>query len=143
VAYTTEQQERRLQRHRYDTIAEGIGLDRITQNFAIGLNLNILDDAVKVTDQEAVDMAHWLLRNEGLFCGSSSAMNVSAAIQYASTMPPDSCVVTIICDSGQRHLSRFWNRDFIIQWGLYWPGDDMSAWHDRLNRTLGKRRDKL
>ena len=132
VAYTDEQQERRLHRHRYDTIAEGIGLDRITQNFSVGLNLGVIDDALRITDQEAVDMAHWLLREEGLFVGSSSAMNVSAALQYADLMPPGSCVVTVICDGGQRHLSRFWNRQFIIKWGLLWPCDDLVAWNERL-----------
>ena len=132
VAYTTEQQERRLHRNRYDTIAEGIGLDRITQNFAVGLDAGVIDDAIKVTDQEALDVAHWLLREEGIFVGSSSAMNISAAFQYALSMPPASCIVTVLCDSGQRHLSRFWNKNFILNWGLLWPEDDMATWNDRL-----------
>jgi len=39
-------------------------------------------------------------------------------------MPEGSNVVTIVCDGGQRHTSRFWNRDFIDgEWGLKWPGD--------------------
>jgi hypothetical protein len=33
-------------------------------------------------------------------------------------------VVTIICDTGQRHVTRFWNRDFILSWGLQWPRDN-------------------
>jgi len=132
VAYTSEQEERRLHRHRYDTIAEGIGLDRITQNLALGLDLGVIDDAVKVSDQEAVDIAHWLLKEEGIFVGSSSAMNISAAVRYADLMPSGSFVVTVICDGGQRHLSRFWNKDFIQRWGLKWPGDDMVAWNERL-----------
>jgi len=132
VAYTSEQQERRLHRHRYDTIVEGIGLDRITKNIALGLDLGIIDDAVKVTDQEAVDIAHWILKEEGLFVGSSSAMNISAAIGYAALMPSGSSIVTIICDGGQRHLSRFYNRDFILRSGLKWPGDDIIAWIGRL-----------
>ena len=46
---------------RYDTIAEGIGNDHVTGNFAKA----VLDDAFRVSDQEAVYMAHYLLRNEG------------------------------------------------------------------------------
>lgn len=46
---------------RYDTIAEGIGNDHVTGNFARA----VLDDAFKITDQEAVYMAHYLLRHEG------------------------------------------------------------------------------
>lgn len=46
---------------RYDTIAEGIGNDHVTGNFGKA----ILDDAFRVSDQEAVYMAHYLLKNEG------------------------------------------------------------------------------
>ena len=78
-----------------------------------------------MSDQEAVDMAHWLLREEGLFVGSSSAMNVVGAFRVAASLPSNSNTVTIICDGGQRHVSRFWNRDFVVgDWGLKWPQDD-------------------
>jgi len=123
VAYASQQSERALRRHRYDTLAEGIGLDRVTANFAMGCDAAVIDDAIRVSDQEAVDMAHWLLREEGLFVGSSSAMNVVGAFRVAASLPPDSNTVTIICDGGQRHASRFWNRDFVVDWGLQWPED--------------------
>lgn len=45
---------------------------------------------------------------EGLFVGASSAVNCVAAAQYAQSLEPGSRVVTILCDSGTRHLSRFW-----------------------------------
>lgn len=123
VAYVSEQSERVLKRHRYDTLAEGIGLDRVTQNLTLGLGC--ISDAVRVQDQEAVDMAHWLLRNEGLFVGSSSAMNIVGAVRVASGLQPGKRVVTVACDNGERHLSRFWNRDFIVgERGLIWPGRD-------------------
>lgn len=74
VAFTDEMKERCLKRHRYDTIAEGVGLDRITNNFAMGVGDQIkgyeqkgnsskpkkmVDDAVRVSNQEMVDVAHW------------------------------------------------------------------------------------
>ena len=121
VAYAPQQQERALKRHRYDTLAEGIGLDRLTHNFLLGVDC--IDDAIRVSDQEAVDMAHWLLRNEGLWVGSSSAMNVAGAVRVASSLSTGSTVVTVICDAGSRHVTRFWNADFIREWGLKWPGD--------------------
>lgn len=68
-----------------------------------------------------------LLREEGLFVGSSSAMNIVGAIRTAIDLPPGSNVVTVICDSGQRYLTRFWNRDFIVNWGLEWPQDVRSV----------------
>ncbi|EED86652.1 hypothetical protein THAPSDRAFT_38294, partial [Thalassiosira pseudonana CCMP1335] len=108
VAYAPQQSEQRLRRHRYDTIAEGIGLDRVTGNFGLGCESIIIDDALSITDQQAVYMAHYLLRHEGLFVGSSSAMNIAGALIVASTMPPGSNVVTVVCDGGQRHTARFW-----------------------------------
>ena len=122
VAYAVEQRERYIRKHRYDTLAEGIGLDRITRNFSSGLDY--IDQAIRVTDQEAVDMAHWILRTEGLWIGSSSAMNLVGAIRTALSLPEGSCVVTIICDGGQRHATRFWDPKFIQEWGLQWPGTD-------------------
>ena len=122
VAFTPQQAERSLRRHRYDTIAEGIGLDRLTHNISCGLDY--IDEAIRVTDQEALDMAHWLLQREGLWVGSSSSMNVVGAIRTALTLPPGSCVVTVICDAGSRHVTRFWNRDFCEKWGLNWPQEE-------------------
>ena len=99
---------------------------------------DIIDDAIQISDQDAVDVAHWLLKEEGLFVGSSSAMNVVGAIRAALSSElndeceRDKCVVTVICDGGQRHLTRFWNREFITNWKLQWPGDDEVSWKNRL-----------
>jgi cysteine synthase A len=120
VAYTEQQSERTMKKHRYDTIAEGIGLDRVTQNFSEGEDC--IDAAVRVTDQDAVDMAHYVLRTEGLWIGSSSAMNLVGAVHVAKRLPAASNVVTVICDGGQRHVTRFWNPSFIRDRGLIWPG---------------------
>jgi cysteine synthase A len=62
------------------SITEGIGIMRLTHNFKLAR----VDDAVQVTDGSVVQMAHWLLRNEGLFVGSSSA-DVWAAAVWRST----------------------------------------------------------
>jgi cysteine synthase A len=121
VAYASQQREREIKRHRYDTLAEGIGLDRVTHNFSLGLDC--IDAAVRVTDQEAVDMAHWLLHTEGLWVGSSTAMNIVGAVRTALELKEGSKVVTIVCDNGNRHLTRFWNQSFCVEWGLLWPGD--------------------
>jgi cysteine synthase len=117
-----------------DTLAEGIGLDRITHNFALGLDS--IDKAIRVTDQEAVDMAHWLLSTEGLWVGSSSAMNVVGAIRTAHDLPEQSTIVTVICDGGQRHATRFWNPVFIREWGLKWPGGSEPDEKERLPECL-------
>jgi len=63
-------------------VPTGVGLDRVTDNFRLAL----VDDAVCVSDQEALDTAHWLLQNEGLFVGSSSALNIAAAARTAKSL---------------------------------------------------------
>lgn len=142
MCYAPQQAERTIKRHRYDSIVEGVGLDRLTANFELAR----IDDAVRITDQEIVDTAHWLLRHEGLFVGSSSALNVAAACRLAVSLSASATkdtlsggrlrmassrpvIVTVICDSGQRHVSRLWNPDFVRNscYGLHWPGDTSDA----------------
>jgi cysteine synthase A len=53
-------------------------------------------------------MARWLVEKEGLFVGSSSAVNCVAAAKLARQLGKGHRIVTIICDSGTRHLSKFW-----------------------------------
>lgn len=116
VLYAPEQAERRLRRNRYDTITEGIGLDRLTANFARGLGA--YTHAFRGTDREAVEMAHYLLRNDGLFVGSSSAMNCVGAVRMARELGPGHVIVTCLCDSGQRSLSKTFNPEFLAAKGL-------------------------
>jgi cysteine synthase A len=121
VCFATEQTERKMRKHRYDSIAEGIGLDRITQNFEKA----VIDSSVRVDDQEALDMAHWMLKNEGLFVGSSSAVNLVALCRIATQFKPGSTLVTIVCDNGRTHLSRFWNEHYVKNvFNLNWPSID-------------------
>merc|ERR1712048_1210230 len=101
VAFTKEQKEKSLLRHRYDSIVEGVGLDRITHNFSIAIINGLLDDAILITDQEVVDVAHWLSREEGIFTGSSSAMNIAAAVKIAEKLGEGKSVSTIVCDRGE------------------------------------------
>ncbi len=88
-----------------------------------------IDDSEKVGDQEIIDMAHWICRTEGLFIGSSSALNLVAAIRTATNMPIGSHIITVVCDSGQRHLTRFWSQSYIEEFRcnktkLVWPSSD-------------------
>lgn len=108
VMYSSTEREGTRRRQQVDSIVEGIGINRITENFDVGRDL--IDDAVKVTDEQACKMARWLVENDGIFVGSSSSVNVVAAVVTAMSLPPGSRVVTVLCDSGTRHLSKFWKR---------------------------------
>ena len=101
VLYAPEQQERTARRHRYDTIMEGVGCDRVTANFASAS----LDGSFQVRDDESVAMARHLLDAEGLFVGGSSGMNCVAAVRAARELGPGHTVVTVLCDGGQRYLN--------------------------------------
>lgn len=94
-----------------DSNAEGIGIKRITDNFSG----TPIDDALQVDDRAMLEMAHWLLAEEGLFVGGSAALNVVAAARYAKTLPPKSIVVTILCDGGGRYLSRLFNATWLSE----------------------------
>lgn len=106
VMFSNTEKEGTRRRQQVDSIVEGIGINRLTENFEAGREL--VDDAVKVTDVQAMKMARWLVEKDGIFVGSSSAVNCVAAIATALQLPKGSRVVTILCDSGTRHLSKFW-----------------------------------
>ena len=96
------------------SITEGIGIARITDNFKDAP----VDTAVHVEDPETVQMVHRLLHEEGLFLGSTSGINVAAAVRVAREMGPGHTVVTILCDSGAKYTSRLYNRAWLAEKGL-------------------------
>ena len=96
------------------SITEGIGTARITANFKDAP----IDDAVHVPDTETVACVYRLLREEGLFLGSTSGINVAAAVQVARTLGPGHTIVTVLCDGGAKYQSRLFNRAWLEQKGL-------------------------
>ena len=105
-------------KHPFDTITEGVGLNRITANFQRGVPF--IDSAFEISDEECVKMAKYLLLSEGLFLGSSSALNVACIVKAfkAGKIKKGDCVVTILCDSGIRHVSKFWNIEYLKKFNL-------------------------
>jgi cysteine synthase A len=99
------------------SITEGIGNSRITEN----LKQAVIDSAVQVTDQEMVDMVYRLLREDGWFFGSSSGINLGAAVNAAKSLGPGHTIVTILCDDGGKYQSRLYNDEFLAQQGLTSP----------------------
>jgi cysteine synthase A len=96
------------------SITEGIGNSRVTANME-GVPI---DDAIQIDDTEAVRVVYRLLREEGLFMGGSTGINVGAAIELAKQMGPGHTIVTILCDSGARYQSRLFNREWLASKGL-------------------------
>ncbi|KAI0396498.1 cysteine synthase-like protein [Xylariaceae sp. FL0594] len=108
VMYSPTEKEGTRRRQQVDSIVEGVGINRVTENLEAGRDL--IDDAVRVSDGQACRMARWLVEHDGIFVGSSSAVNCVAAVVTAMGMPEGSRVVTLLCDSGTRHLSKLWKK---------------------------------
>jgi len=96
------------------SITEGIGISRITANLAD----SPIDDAIRVDDLECVRIVYQLLRQDGLFLGSSTGINVGAAVALARQLGPGHTIVTILCDGGGRYQSRLFNREWLESKGL-------------------------
>ena len=96
------------------SITEGIGTTRVTANLAD----TPIDDAVAVDDPACVKMVYRLLREEGLFLGSSSGINVAAALQIARQLGPGHTIVTVLCDRGGLYAQRLFNPAWLKDKGL-------------------------
>ena len=96
------------------SITEGIGNSRVTAN----MEGAPIDDAIQIHDPECVRVVYRLLREEGLFVGGSTGINVAAAVALAKQLGPGHTIVTILCDSGTRYQSRLFNREWLAAKGL-------------------------
>jgi len=99
------------------SITEGIGQGRITKN----IDGAPIDDAYQITDEEALPIVFDLLKDEGLCLGGSSGINVAGAIRMAKEMGPGHTIVTVLCDSGTRYMSKMFNPAFLKEKGLPTP----------------------
>jgi cysteine synthase A len=68
-----------------------------------------------VSDAEAVAMSRFVARHDGLFIGSSSAVNLVSAVRVAQSLGPEHCICTIACDSGLRHMTKFWDDEYLAK----------------------------
>ena len=84
-------------------LVEGIGQDTIHEN----VHFKYIDEIINITDRDAFNLARRLGREEGLFCGGSTGTLVGAALKVAETANEDDVIVFIVCDTGERYLSKF------------------------------------
>ena len=99
------------------SITEGIGQSRVPGN----LEGAPIDDAIQVTDEEALEQVFDLTLHEGLCIGGSAGINVAAAVKLARAMGPGHRIVTILCDGGSRYQSKLFNPEFLRSKGLPVP----------------------
>jgi len=97
---------------------EGIGQDKLPST----LDLSVIDDYRTVSDRDAFSMARRLTREEGLFVGGSAGLITHIALQVAREIDtPDAFVVTFLCDTGERYLSKLYNDEWMRENQLLEP----------------------
>jgi cystathionine beta-synthase len=102
---------------------EGIGGDKIPTS----LHFDVVDEWMTVTDAQAFQMARKLTREEALFTGGSSGLNVYTALEVARQVDdPEAMVVTVLCDSGERYLSKLYD-DHWMRENQMLEGERVSA----------------
>jgi cystathionine beta-synthase len=89
---------------------EGIGQDKVPGT----LDMSVIDDFQTVSDKDSFAMARRLTREEGLFVGGSSGLIAHVALRVAREIDdPDAFVVTVLCDTGERYLSKVYNDEWM------------------------------
>ena len=90
-------------------LVEGIGEDFIPDN----LNLSLTDDAVVVSDREAFGALDILLKKEGILGGSSTGTLIAGAVKWCQKQEVAKRVVTFVCDTGNKYLSKAYNKSWL------------------------------
>ncbi|AFY01414.1 cysteine synthase A [Bdellovibrio bacteriovorus] len=97
------------------SITEGIGIMRLTENFKKAR----VDEAVQIHDEQMLSMLYYLAQHEGLLVGTSAALNIFAAYQYAlQNQGKGLRIATVMGDSALRYQSKVFNPDFLKEKNL-------------------------
>jgi cystathionine beta-synthase len=114
-------------------LVEGIGEDFIPATF----NRQVVDDMVRVSDQEAFTMTRRLAREEGILAGGSSGTAVAAAVKYARRLPPGSTIVVLLPDTGRNYLTKIFSDAWLSEKGLSISGPARQNVGDVLHSKPG------
>lgn len=95
-------------------VVEGIGEDFVPDI----CDLSLVKRAYAIPDAESVAAARDLLKHEGIICGSSSGTLLAAALRYCREQTEPKRVVTLVCDSGNKYLSKLYNEHWLDDHGF-------------------------
>jgi cystathionine beta-synthase len=95
-------------------LVEGIGEDFVPPN----CDLSLVSEAFTVSDAESFATARDLLHKEAILAGSSSGTLIAAALKYCRAQTTAKRVVTFVCDSGNKYLSKMFNDYWMLDQGL-------------------------
>jgi cystathionine beta-synthase len=113
-------------------VIEGIGEDFVPKN----CDLSLVKAAYEISDTDSIAAARLLLTKAGILGGSSSGTLLAAALRYCRAQTEAKRVVTFVCDTGSRYLSKLYNDSWVAEQGLmdrHLHGD----LRDLITRTAG------
>jgi cystathionine beta-synthase len=111
-------------------IVEGIGEDFIPLN----AQMDLVAKAYEITDRESVETARELLQKEGILAGSSSGTLLAAALKYCRAQTEPKRVVSLVCDTGAKYLTKMFNDMWVAAHGF-----EDRATHNDLRDLIAKR----
>jgi len=95
-------------------VVEGIGEDFIPAN----CDLKLVKKAYEIPDSESIATARMLLNKAGILGGSSSGTLLAGALRYCREQTKPKRVVTLVCDTGSKYLSKVYNDSWVAEQGL-------------------------
>ncbi len=92
-------------------LVEGIGQDCLPAN----VHFQYIDKIINISDKESFSAARRLTKEEGIFCGGSTGTIVHVALEVAKECNENDVIVFIVCDTGERYLSKVHNTEWLKQ----------------------------
>jgi cystathionine beta-synthase len=90
-------------------LVEGIGQDCLPEN----VHFQYIDEIINISDKESFAAARRLTKEEGIFCGGSTGTIVHVTLELAKKCTEDDVIVFIVCDTGERYLSKVHNEEWL------------------------------
>ncbi len=113
---------------------EGVGEDIIPSN----VHFEVIDEFVKVSDQEAFEWTRKLAKEEGLMVGGSSGLAVAGITKIQDKLPPGSFVVVVLPDTGERYLTKVFSDTWMRQNGFLPPPKTIKEILDSKSPVLAR-----
>ncbi len=90
-------------------LVEGIGQDCLPKN----VHFQYIDRIFNISDMDSFNYARMLSREEGIFCGGSTGTILGITLMVAKDLNEDAVIVFIVCDTGERYLSKFHSDEWL------------------------------